>query len=165
MDLMRRGWPIAVAARLVLATSLLPWFRTGWAEGDGWATNSATAWASSTWWAAAVTACLVAAGAALTGLRPGRSATVLRWGAMGLAVAAVAVTVVTWARIPPLVMGEGMGWSAASADSRGVGDIVRDDLVLIHIDGLSQQVGWGAYAGLAAMVLFTAVLVVRAVRP
>ncbi|WBB52373.1 hypothetical protein [Verrucosispora sp. WMMD573] len=164
MDLMRRGWPIIVTAMLVFGASLLPWFRTRWADGDGWATNSATAWASSTWWAVAVTACLLAAAAGLLGLHLASGA-MLRWGAAGLATTAVAVTAVTWLRIPPLTEGTGMAWSAAGAESPGVGDIVRDGLVLVRIDGLTHEVGWGVHAGLAAMVMLTAVLIIKAVRP
>ncbi|BCJ55928.1 hypothetical protein Asp14428_74030 [Actinoplanes sp. NBRC 14428] len=165
MNVIRRGWSIGAAALLVAGASLLPWFRTGWADGDGWDTNTATAWTSSTWWAIAVIMCLLAAGAGLFGLRPGGLGAGLRWSAVGLAATAAAVTVVTWVRIPHLVRGGGMGWAAAGAESRDVGDIVRDDLVLIRIDGLTQQVGWGVYAGLAAMVVLTAALVHRALRP
>ncbi|WP_092555649.1 hypothetical protein [Actinoplanes derwentensis] len=164
MELMRRGWPLVLAGLLVLGASLLPWFRTGWADGDGWATNSATAWESSTWWAAAATACMLATGVGLAGLRPGQYGAALRWFAAGLAAGAVVVTAVTWMRLSPLDTGGGMGWSAADAESRNVGDIVRDDLVLIRIDGLIQQVGWGLYAGLAAMVILATVLVARAAR-
>jgi hypothetical protein len=165
VELMRRGWPPTLASLLVLGASLLPWFRTGWADGDGWATNSATAWESSTWWAAAVTACLLATGVGMTGLRPGRYGAALRWSAACIAAGAVAVTAVTWVRLSPLDMDAEMGWSTAGTESRNVGDIVRDELVLIQIDGLTQQVGWGLYAGLAAMAVLTTVLVARAARP
>jgi hypothetical protein len=49
-----RGWPIIVAAALVLIASMLPWFRTRFAVNDGWATRTASAWTASTSWSVAV---------------------------------------------------------------------------------------------------------------
>jgi hypothetical protein len=163
-----RGWPIAGAAALILVTSVLPWFRTRFAVNEGWASRSASAWQASSWWGAAVLLCLLATAVGLAGAaqQPWALHPVTRWVAVALSGVATAATTMTWKAIPALDSGgHGFGWFSTETSTSNVGDIVRDHLVLVHHDGLTQDVTWGLYAGLAAMVLLTGLLVMGATRP
>jgi ABC-type amino acid transport system permease subunit len=165
--LLSRGWPVAIASVLVLLASLPPWFRTRFAVNDRWAVETASAWEASTWWGVAVTLSLAAAALGLAGAaaRRGAGSRILRWGAVAVAVAAALLTVAIWRSIPSLTdHHSSFGWRASGDSSPGVGDIVRDRLVLVDRNGLNQQVAWGLYAGLTAMGLLIAVLIVNAVR-
>ncbi|GAA2389978.1 hypothetical protein [Dactylosporangium salmoneum] len=140
---------MVAAAALVAAASLAPWFRTRFASGDGWETNTASAWQASTRWSVAVALCLAAAVLSLASANRH-----VRRGCAAACVAALGLTVWQWLAIGPLDTSGGLGWSAAeSSSSPGVGDIVRDQLVVVHLDGLTQDVGWGLYAGSAAMAM------------
>jgi hypothetical protein len=165
--LLRRGWPIIVAAALVLIASMLPWFRTRFAVNEGWPARTASAWTASTSWSVAAVLCLVAAALGLTGTaRQQWTPPAVRWTAVAIAGAGVFLTTITWRSIPSLTSGRhGFGWSSADPATHGVGDIVRDHLVLVHRNGLTQQVAWGFYVGLASMTLLTVVLIEAASRP
>jgi hypothetical protein len=166
-NLLSRGWPVAVASALVLVASLLPWFRTRFAVNDRWAVETASAWQASTWWGVAVALSLAAAALGLAGVaaRRGAGSRFLRWAAVAVAVAAALLTAATWRSIPSLTSHHsGFAWRASGESSPGVGDIVRDHLVLVNRNGLNQQVAWGLYAGLTAMGLLIAVLIVNAAR-
>ncbi len=150
---MRRTRGVAAAGLLVLATSFLPWFHSRWAQSrdgvDSYATNYATAWTASTGWTVAILLAL--------------AATVLwffvrnRWAAPALAAGAVAVTVWAWQRVPAEPTGP-LGWVASTGGGPGIGDIERDRLIPLHIDGNERDFAWGLHAGLAAMVLLVVVL-------
>jgi hypothetical protein len=159
---------VAGATLLIIITSLLPWFRTRFAVDDSWASNTATAWQASSWWSVAEILCLLAGTLGLAGAARRRWALhpVTQWAAVALSGAAAILMVVIWRAIPGLNKGhDSFGWVATSATSHPVGDIVRDHLVLVQHNGLTQQSAWGLYAGLAAMILLTAVLTLRTIRP
>ena len=145
--------------------SFLPWFQTGWASsdrsGDHWRTNSANAWQSSSTWAVAVVICLVAAATALAPGIPQR----LRWWCPVLIAVAAGLSGWQWRSIGPLDMSGGMAWTSAdpAVPQVQVGDIVRDQLVIIRIDGLTHEVGWGYFVSVAIMVVLAAGTVLLAV--
>ncbi|MEV4709633.1 hypothetical protein [Actinoplanes sp. NPDC049316] len=144
---------------------MLPWFRTRFAVNDSWAGHTATAWAASTWWSVAVLMCVVAAALGVAGAarQPSVPHAIARWSATALAGAATILTAIVRASIPSLEDQRGdLGWSAADPSSPDVGDIVRDHLVLVDHDGLTQQVTWGYHAGLASMALLTVALAIGA---
>jgi len=142
---------VVVAGLLVLATSFLPWFRTRWAESHNgvgtYATNYATAWTASTGWTVAI---LLALAACVLWF-------LIRWVAAVLAAVAVGITVWAWQRVPPRPSGP-LEWVGSTGDGPGIGDIERDRLVPLHIEGNERDFGWGLYLGLAAMVLLVIVL-------
>jgi hypothetical protein len=143
-----REWAVTTTAVLVVAASLAPWFRTRFASSDGWETNTASAWDASTWWSLAVVLSLLAAAASL-----GSRNRYLRLGCAAAGIVAFGLTLLQWWAIPPIdTTGGAFGWEAADPDTAiRVGDIVRDHLEIVHIDGLTQDVDWGLYAGLCAM--------------
>ena len=143
-----REWSVTTTALLVIATSLAPWFRTRFASSDDWETNTASAWHASTWWSLAVVLCLLAAAASL-----GSRNRYLRLGCAAAGIVAFGLTLWQWWAIPQIDTASGaFGWVAADPDTAiRVGDIVRDQLEIVHIDGLTQDVDWGLYAGLCSM--------------
>jgi hypothetical protein len=143
-------WLIATAVVLVAAASAAPWYRTRFASDDTWDSNTASAWQASTWWSIGVGIGLTAGVLSVVSSRPH-----VRWGCAGACAAALGVVVLEWLTLGSLDTGGGLGWSAAEPSSAGVGEIVRDHLVIVHRDGLHQDVGWGLYAGMAAMVFLT----------
>jgi hypothetical protein len=153
---------IAAATAVVAGASLLPWYRSGWAVGaDGYDTWSASAWEASTVWSIAVGLGLLAglAGLWLAG-RPGP----LRFAPAVLALAGLALAVWGWWRIPVVDLSDvEAGWTEAPTleVDTPFGQLLRDNLVRLHIDGLDFDVAWGLYAGLAALALLTVTLVVR----
>jgi hypothetical protein len=162
---MRRWLDVAIAAAVVvlLASSFLPWYRSGWAgseDGVGafYATSSATAWQASTGWSVAVVLGVVAGLAWL--LLPPRPR-LLRFGPTLLAAAGLGLAVWTWVRIGPPRLVDGAAWTATSDSASGVGEIVRDELFRLHVEGLDYDVAWGLYAGLGALAVLTLLLAVR----
>jgi hypothetical protein len=161
-----RRWPdaaIATAVVILLATSFLPWYRTGWAgseDGVGpfYATSSATAWQASTGWSTAVILGVVAGLAWL--LLPPRPR-LLRFVPTLLAAAGLGLATWTWLRIGPPRLVDGAAWTATSDTASGVGEIVRDELFRLHVEGLDYDVAWGLYAGLAALAGLTLLLAFR----
>jgi hypothetical protein len=150
---------VSTSSLALLVTSFLPWFQTGWAESVGrvdyWRTNTANAWQSSSLWTIAIMASLSAALAAVVA-SPDRAPGVmrsLRWYSAVLATAAIGLTVWQWRSIGPPDMSGGSAWTLADPDvpETQVGDIVRDHLVSVHVDGLTHEVGWGFFVGVAAM--------------
>ncbi|MFB9450273.1 hypothetical protein Dvina_28560 [Dactylosporangium vinaceum] len=145
--------------------SLIPWFWTATAVGDkvGEHTeyDTANAWQASTWWAIAVGLAVVAAVAAAA--RSDR-----RWvtdPALAATAVALGIVVWQWQGIPGLhdqtSAHGGLGWFAAGPDDPEVGEIVRDNLVRVDIDGLYQDVTWGLYLGIAALAGQCLILAVR----
>jgi hypothetical protein len=143
-----REWSVIITALLVIAASLAPWFRTRFASSDDWETNTASAWQASAWWSLAVVLCLLAAAASL-----GSRNRYVRLGCAAAGIVAVGLTLWRWRDIPTMDIANGdFGWVAVDPDTATrAGDIVRDQLELVHIDGLTQDVDWGLYAGLCSM--------------
>jgi len=141
-------WSVTATALLVSAASLTPWFRTRFASSDDWETNTASAWHASTWWSLAVVLCVLAAAASL-----GSRNRYLRLGCAAAGIVAFGLTLWQWWAIPQIDTASGaFGWVAADPDTAiRVGDIVRDQLEIVDIDGLTQDVDWGLYAGLWSM--------------
>ncbi|MCI4066401.1 hypothetical protein MRQ36_29140 [Micromonospora sp. R77] len=155
-----------VAALLVLASGFLPWFRSGWAawtDGvDSYQTNTASAWAASTWWSMGLGVNVVAAVVSLLlARRQGRPIRFLRWALAAASLAGLVVTVGAWLDIPERGLLLGGAWT--TTDTHGqVGDINRDRLEILHLDGLDYDVGWGLYVGIAAMSILCGLLILDA---
>jgi hypothetical protein len=152
---------VPVAGALVLATSFLPWYRSRWAaEGDSWDSYWVTAWGASSQWILAVVLAVIATVLGLWN-RKGWSG----WLPPIVAATAVYVTLFQWHAIPPDgKAGATYGWFAYDKPhDTPFGYITRDSLVVVHRDGVEYDVGWGLYAGLAAMTLLLVLLAVRAV--
>ena len=164
----RPSWTVlivALAGLLVLAASFLPWYRVRWLASDNGIdsrhTNDASAWTASTQWTIAV---LLAVAAAVGW--PAVRSRAARWLCPILAAAAVALAVWQWRSIPglpadPLPAGE---WSASPSQG-SIGNIIRDQLTVLHLEGHDRDIAWGLYAGLAAMTLLLIVLMTAAWRP
>ncbi|GAB7051222.1 hypothetical protein JCM9534A_63480 [Catenuloplanes indicus JCM 9534] len=83
---------------------------------------------------------------------------VVRGVAAGIVLAAAGLTVWAWLSIPSVDLSGGMQWSASTEPAGEFGDIVRDDLVLIDISGLTHEVMWGLYAGIGSMLVLALAL-------
>jgi hypothetical protein len=161
---------VAAAGTLVLLTSFLPWYHSGWAVGStelgSYETNSASVWQASYWWGAAVLLCVAATiiwlGYAAYAARLPRAVRHLRWISPVLAPAGVTIAIWRWRAIGPLDLNGGFGWTASTDDSHAFGDIIRDDLVIHHEVGRDLDVTWGLYAGLAAMSALCLILFLAA---
>ncbi|MEV4348534.1 hypothetical protein AB0J83_29105 [Actinoplanes sp. NPDC049596] len=153
---------VATAGLLVVVSSFLPWYRSLTASShngvDSTITKTASAWTASTWWSVAIVLAIAA-----TGLWFLLRRRVWRWVAPVLAGAAALVVVWAWQAIPPLIF-TGGAWTSDAGGGGEVGDIVRDNLLEYHVDGLDFDVAWGLYAGLAALLLLTSLLVAAALR-
>ncbi|TYB40236.1 hypothetical protein FXF50_00380 [Micromonospora sp. AP08] len=86
--------------------------------------------------------------------------TSLRWASPALSLLGVVLVLWAWIEIPRAdTIGAG-GWSTISGGH--IGDIVRDRLQVLHLDGLRYDVGWGRYAGIFAMSSLSALLLLQA---
>lgn len=157
-------WLVAALALLVVIVgTFAPWFRTTWdSSRTGVESNTASAWASSSWWSAAIVLCVLAALVVL--LAASRTTRLVHGVAGGVALAAAGMTIWAWRSIPPLELGGGMQWTASPESSGEVGDIVRDNLVVVDWSGLTHEVAWGLYAGVGAMLALALVLAAPALR-
>ena len=142
---------VAVATLLVVIASFVPWFRSVSASShngvDSMVTRTASAWAASTWWSAAVV--LAVAGAGLWFLLDrvvrdrGGLLRAWRWVSPVMVGVAVATVLWQWQAIPPLAFAGG-AWTGGGGGGGGdVGEIVRDELVTYHAEGLVFDVAWG----------------------
>ncbi|MET8911623.1 hypothetical protein [Micromonospora sp. NPDC004551] len=165
----RYGPAIGGATLAVLVSGFLPWFQSGWAVSmngvSSYETNSASAWAASTAWSTALMLSATSAAAAILLARIDRqppSWAYLRWAPPTLSLLGIALVLWTWIEIPRAdTVGAG-GWTTGSVGH--IGDIARDRLQILHLDGLRYDVGWGLYIGILAMSSLCTLLVGHALR-
>ncbi|KAB1107440.1 hypothetical protein F6X54_26735 [Micromonospora aurantiaca] len=155
------------AALFVLASGFLPWFESQWAvfaSGvDGYETNEASAWAASTAWSAALVLNAASAAVAVLLARADHQShrrRPMRWIPPILSLLGIVLVLWTWIRLPRADTLSGGGW--ATGVEGDIGDIVRDRLEILHLDGLRYDVGWGLYIGILAMSSLWALLVAQA---
>jgi hypothetical protein len=149
---------VAVATLALLAVSFVPWYRSGWAQSQAgvhsYETTLVNAWAASAWWSGGIGLGLAAGIGFLATAR--RRAGAWRWSLPALALAGLVIILGRRLTIGAASL-TGAGWQ--SGGSAGIGDVVRDDLVVYHAPGRDLDIAWGFPAGVAVMlVLFLALV-------
>jgi hypothetical protein len=153
-------WVVALTAAVVLVSSFLPWYYSGWAATarDGtpfYDTNHASAWQASTWWSVAIVLALGAAVGWLSLRALFYAPAALYWLPAATALAALGLAVGTWALMKPMT--GPFGWYSGDS-TRDIGDIPRDALYRYHAEGRDLDVSWGFPVGAALMALLTVIL-------